>query len=363
MKKWKNKMVRHLLIAGLICGGMVSLNGTTAYGEEVSQEFSLSSEKSSNLSSEEYESEKEKALAAGYTEEQFEAIMNIPNFEDEELISSEAANLTAEQQKIYDEARKYIGVPYSWGGKDPSGFDCSGLVQYVFKQAVNMNIAAPTMNQEKLGKEVSLNSLEVGDLLFWGPRSNTTHVAIYMGDNQYIHAPTFGQNVKIANISTYTPDFARRVLNLNKGSKPSNTGQGQNERFIHRMYNSNNGNHHYTSDLNEAISLYNVGWNYENKGWVAPASGTTVYRLYNPNNGRHHYTVNNNEKNNLVNLGWKNEGFAWYSGGSVPVYRMYNPHASTYSESHHYTVNSSERDNLIRAGWKDEGVAFYAVKQ
>ncbi|MGG5343603.1 NlpC/P60 family protein [Enterococcus sp. AZ192] len=109
-------------------------------------------------------------------------------------------------------ALKYLGVPYLSGGNTPAGFDCSGLVQYVYKNAVNINLPRVTTGQETSGREVSLNSLQKGDLLFWGAKGATYHVAIYIGDNQFIHAPVPGKVVEKINISSYRPTFARRIL-------------------------------------------------------------------------------------------------------------------------------------------------------
>ncbi|MEW2695643.1 hypothetical protein ACHEVJ_10225 [Enterococcus raffinosus] len=84
--------------------------------------------------------------------------------------------------------------------------------------------------------------------------------------------------------------------------------------------------------------------------------------MYNPNNGRHHYTPHVFEKNDLVKAGWKYEGVSWLSGGTVPVYRLYNPHAAPKEDSHHYTPLSSERDSLVKTGWRSEGTAWYAAR-
>jgi len=68
--------------------------------------------------------------------------------------------------------------------------------------------------------------------------------------------------------------------------------------------------------------------------------------------------MNTNEVNMLKGKGWRYEGISWQSGGSTPVYRLYNPNAKT--GTHHFTVHTSERDNLRRKGWRYEGVAFYS---
>ncbi len=129
---------------------------------------------------------------------------------------------------------------------------------------------------------------------------------------------------------------------------------------MYRMYNPNSGEHFYTEVHAEAQHLSDVGWNYEGIAWNAPASGDAVYRLYNPNAGDHHYTTSLAEKDYLVSVGWNYEGIAWYSGGSVPLYRAYNPNAK--AGAHHYTTNKGEINSIVAAGWKDEGIGWYGVR-
>lgn len=316
-----------------------------------------------NASADSNYSEKPKALQAGFTEQQFEQIMNIPRIEAANLPPMSRA--TSQQNSVVSKARAQIGKPYAWGGAGPNSFDCGGLVKYVYKQAVNVDLPMGTTNQEKYGTEVNLNALQPGDLLFYGSRGATYHVGIYIGSNQMIHAPQPGQNVTSVDIKYFYPSFARRILKATSTDPkvyPCTTGQAANERFIFRLYNKNAGQHHYTQLTSEAINLINVGWNYEGVGWVSPSTGASVYRMYNPNNGRHHYTPHAYEKDNLVKVGWKYEGVSWFSGGSTPVFRLYNPSAAAKADSHHYTPLASERDSLVKAGWKSEGTAWYAAR-
>lgn len=108
-------------------------------------------------------------------------------------------------QKIIKTATKYIGVPYKWGGasKKNGGFDCSGLVYRVYKRnGIKLHRIAQDMY--KNGVEVSLNNLEIGDILFFGDSIyDIYHVGIYAGDNMMIHA-SYGESVKKENISELT---------------------------------------------------------------------------------------------------------------------------------------------------------------
>lgn len=96
---------------------------------------------------------------------------------------------------------------------------------------------------------------------------------------------------------------------------------------IYRLYYPGNGEHLYTTDVNEKNTLYNdYGWGYEGIAWYASSSGKAVYRLYHPGLGNHLYTTDTNEVKVLTTKhGWKkdNNGKAlFYSSGNVPIYRV-----------------------------------------
>ena len=102
-------------------------------------------------------------------------------------------------------AQAQIGTPYVWGGNQPGGFDCSGLVQYAYGLGSNYRT---TYQQTNLGAHHSdIQNAQSGDLYFWGPDSAPYHVAIATGNGGYIQAPTPGQNVQSGNINYYTPSF------------------------------------------------------------------------------------------------------------------------------------------------------------
>lgn len=114
---------------------------------------------------------------------------------------------------VIAEAKSHIGTPYVWNGRTPSGFDCAGLMQYTFKQALGKNIGAWTVPQEVSGTKVTINQLQPGDLVFWGPQGASYHVGLYLGNNQYINAYAPGTNVRIESISSnFYPSFGVRVI-------------------------------------------------------------------------------------------------------------------------------------------------------
>ena len=106
-------------------------------------------------------------------------------------------------------ALKYLGVKYVWGGESPAGFDCSGLVAYVYGQ---LGIALPhyAAAQYQLGVAVPRDQLQPGDLVFF---DGLDHVGIYIGSGQFVHAPHTGDVVKITTLAAYGGSYvgARRI--------------------------------------------------------------------------------------------------------------------------------------------------------
>ena len=112
-------------------------------------------------------------------------------------------------------AKKYIGVPYVWGGSTPSGFDCSGFVQYVFN-AHGISLPRTSKQQYGVGAYVAKANLKAGDLVFFDTEGNgVSHLGIYIGNNQFIHAST-SKGVTITSLSNtyWAPKYygAKRIL-------------------------------------------------------------------------------------------------------------------------------------------------------
>jgi cell wall-associated NlpC family hydrolase len=96
-------------------------------------------------------------------------------------------------------ALRYLGVPYVWGGASPSGFDCSGLVMYVYAQ-LGISLPHYTVAQWGATSHISLSQAQPGDLVFF---DGLGHVGIYLGNNQFVHAPHTGTVVQVASLSGY----------------------------------------------------------------------------------------------------------------------------------------------------------------
>ncbi|HYZ77321.1 MAG TPA: NlpC/P60 family protein [Gaiellaceae bacterium] len=118
---------------------------------------------------------------------------------------------------VVAEARKYLGVPYVWGGSTPRGFDCSGLVQWVYGHAKGVWVGLPrtTYTQVGAGIQVPRSALKPGDIVFFNTYGRNTHDGIYIGNGKFIHAPHTGDVVKISSLSGYyisVYSTARRII-------------------------------------------------------------------------------------------------------------------------------------------------------
>lgn len=130
--------------------------------------------------------------------------------------STKPVNTTAD--KVIAEAKKHQGTPYVWGGTTTKGFDCSGFTQYVFRQC-GVTIGRTTKDQINNGTSVAKANLRKGDLVFFKDTysgcKNPSHVGIYIGGNQFIHASS-SKGVTISDLSSsyYTQHYyaARRVI-------------------------------------------------------------------------------------------------------------------------------------------------------
>jgi cell wall-associated NlpC family hydrolase len=103
---------------------------------------------------------------------------------------------------VLQKALALLGTPYRWGGSDPDkGFDCSGLVGYVFRNALGIELPRVSRDMAKSGELVTDRAkLAAGDLVFFGRKGRVNHVGIYVGDGRFVHAPSRGKDVTVSSL-------------------------------------------------------------------------------------------------------------------------------------------------------------------
>jgi cell wall-associated NlpC family hydrolase len=110
---------------------------------------------------------------------------------------SEPPRAASERREAVQVAESLVGAPYRPGGAAPGGFDCSGLVVYSFARAGRDGLPRSAEDLELAASPVELADLEPGDLLFFRiDGSKTSHVALYVGDGEFVHAPSSGKRVE-----------------------------------------------------------------------------------------------------------------------------------------------------------------------
>lgn len=115
-------------------------------------------------------------------------------------------------ESIVTEAQKYLNVKYIWGGTSPKGFDCSGFIKYTLEHSLGIsNFPRVSYNQAEYRQEkIDLNNIQRGDILFFDTagEGHVNHCAIYLGNNQFIHA-TSAKHLKKVTITKLKPFYKR----------------------------------------------------------------------------------------------------------------------------------------------------------
>ncbi|MDJ0646772.1 MAG: NlpC/P60 family protein [Flavobacteriaceae bacterium] len=129
--------------------------------------------------------------------------------------SSKKSTMASNKNKLDAQFKLYEGTKYRYGGTDKSGFDCSGYVNKVYKDAFSIQLPRMTKDIAKEGKKVSKSNLKPGDLVFFRPTSRYRHVGIYMGNGEFMHSSTSKGVIKSRLDNVYWKKkyrYARRIL-------------------------------------------------------------------------------------------------------------------------------------------------------
>lgn len=195
------------------------------------------------------------------------------------------------------------------------------------------------------------------------PTGGTGHVVVYLGDGRIVGAEgdwdgrrgdSSGREVTERSYYSYGYKW---IVRPPEGAKVSIK---EVDHGVYRLYNPNNGRHHWTAGHAEAEQLAGIGWGYEGADVRSADDGEQVYRLYNPWTGEHLPTASATEAVELACDGWVVEGRAWVAPlDGTTVRRLRNPYAE--GGDHMLVTSHAEADALIAAGWLDEGTAFFSA--
>jgi cell wall-associated NlpC family hydrolase len=125
-------------------------------------------------------------------------------------VATGAQTIPGRGEEVALRALSMIGTPYRYGGNGPENFDCSGLVQYIYR-GVGIEVPRTAAEQYKASQSVSVDRLRPGDLLFFRIGGRISHVAIYAGEGRFVHAPQTGRTVELRPIDDpyYGPRLVR----------------------------------------------------------------------------------------------------------------------------------------------------------
>jgi cell wall-associated NlpC family hydrolase len=133
------------------------------------------------------------------------------------LIAVPARPIAKVRQRVIWTATSLLGTPYQFGGTTPAGFDCTGYVAYVFRQAAGMDLPRGSVDQVQFGEAITPLAMQPGDLVYFRiEREKSLHVGIYIGEGRFVHAPSTNGAVNVQSLALdyWRTRFlgARRVL-------------------------------------------------------------------------------------------------------------------------------------------------------
>lgn len=130
-------------------------------------------------------------------------------------VSNNTESTDSKMDKAIDLLKQQLGKPYVWGNEGPNSFDCSGLVQYIYKNALGKDLPRVSYDQSKVGQAVSREDLQVGDLVFFDTmnKGRVSHVGIYIGNNEFIHAANSKKGVIKSTLTGY---YDKKFINARR---------------------------------------------------------------------------------------------------------------------------------------------------
>ena len=120
------------------------------------------------------------------------------------------------RNKIIEEAKKKLGSPYLWGATGPNSFDCSGFVGYVFRKAADLNLPRVSSEQATFRPKISSMNMKKGDLVFFETtgKGRISHVGIYIGGRQFIHASSAYKQVTVSEFSGFYKEHFKWAISV-----------------------------------------------------------------------------------------------------------------------------------------------------
>lgn len=191
----KNNMLTKYIVAAFVFSGACLLNTQNANADTT-----LTSTKGITLKTSELKTTK---------------VIKAPSHIESDSANKASRGAVSKGNEVVNYASKFLGKPYVYGATGPNAFDCSGLTQYVYNK-LGVGLSRTTYTQVEEGTKVKRNDLKAGDLIFFNTEGSISHVGIYIGDGEFIHAPRTGKPVMVSSLSDgyYSARYAtaRRIL-------------------------------------------------------------------------------------------------------------------------------------------------------
>ena len=130
-------------------------------------------------------------------------------------VSNSTTSTNSKMDKAIELLKQQLGKPYVWGDEGPDSFDCSGLVQYIYKNALGKDLPRVSYDQSKVGQAVSREDLQPGDLVFFDTmdKGKVSHVGMYIGNNEFIHAANSKKGVIKSTLTGY---YDKKFINARR---------------------------------------------------------------------------------------------------------------------------------------------------